>query len=213
MPPTVITTKEGKKKRIRQPYLAAAFLLVNIIICFFLFRYKPFLPGIWILGMGFGYVLQRSRFCFAASFRDLIVLRNSVLMRAVIIAMLVSTAGYFLLQLFYFGRDPLIGHVFPAGLHTALGAFFFGLGMVIAGGCVTGVLMRMGEGYLMQWVAFAGLVTGSLAGSMTFGFWEKISIDNSPTLYLPDLAGWQGGFLSQFFLLLVLYFLLKKYIE
>lgn len=213
MPQTIVKTKEGKKRKIKQPYLAVAFLLVNLAICYFLFLLKPYLPGIWIFGMGFGYVLQRSRFCFAASFRDLIVLKNSALMRAVIIAMIISTIGFFLLQVLYFGQDRFAGQVFPAGFHTALGAFFFGLGMVIAGGCASGVLMRMGEGYLMQWLAFAGMVIGSIVGSMSFGFWEKVFIDSSPTIYLPDLFGWTGGFLIQIAVLMLLYFLFRKYID
>ncbi len=211
MPKTESQVRKYNYSKIKQPYQAVLVISINIIVCLLLFMYRPYLPGIWIFGLAFGFALQRSRFCFAASFRDLILLRNSALMRAVILSMLVSTTGYLLLQAFYFGYSSHIGFIFPVGLHTVFGAFMFGLGMVVAGGCASGALMRMGEGYLMQWITFIGLIIGSVAGTFSFGWWEEISISNSPYLYLPEIFGWPAAAGIQLIVLLFLYFFLNRF--
>ena len=43
----------------------------------------------------------------------------------------------------------LTAHVTPANGHLLLGGFSFGLGMVLAGGCISGQLYRLGEGSLV----------------------------------------------------------------
>lgn len=195
--------KINKREKIKQPKIAVLVLLMNLVICLFLYLHRPYLPGIWIFGLAFGYVLQRSRFCFAASFRDLIVLKSSTMMRAVIIAMSISTLGFYVYNV-YFIQGDTAGIIYPVGLHTAVGAFLFGLGMVIAGGCASGVLMRMGEGYLMQWLSFGGLVVGSVLGSWSFKWWHGVII-NSPEIILPNLLGWPLALVTQLSFLGFLY--------
>ncbi|UNC92775.1 YeeE/YedE thiosulfate transporter family protein [Candidatus Contubernalis alkaliaceticus] len=203
-------TAQKKTNKVKQPKIAVVVLLINLVICLFLFLYKPYLPGIWFFGLGFGYVLQRSRFCFAASFRDLIVLKNSTIMRAVIIAMVISTLGFYVYNV-YFASGDAVGIFYPVGINTAIGAFLFGLGMVIAGGCASGVLMRMGEGYMMQWLAFVGLVMGSVMGSWSFGWWHRVLIQNAVEIILPDLLGWPLSLLTQLFFLGILYYAFLKW--
>jgi ketosteroid isomerase-like protein len=41
-----------------------------------------------------------------------------------------------------------------------VGGLIFGLGMILAGGCVAGVLFRIGEGQLSSAISFLGLMTG-----------------------------------------------------
>ncbi len=201
-----------KINKISQPKIAVFVLLVNLVICFLLFLYKPFLPGIWVFGLAFGYVLQRSRFCFAASFRDLIVLKSSTIMRAVIIAMSISTLGFYIYNVYFF-QGEIAGIIYPTGVNTAVGAFLFGLGMVIAGGCASGVLMRMGEGYLMQWLSFAGLLLGSVLGSWSFGWWHRVIIKNAFDIILPDLLGWPLALVTQLSFLGFLYYVFFKWEE
>ena len=201
--------KINKREKIKQPKIAVLVLLLNLVICLILFLHRPYLPGIWIFGLAFGYVLQRSRFCFAASFRDLIVLKNSTIMRAVIIAMSISTLGFYVYNV-YFVQGDAVGIIYPVGIHTAVGAFLFGLGMVIAGGCASGVLMRMGEGYLMQWLAFVGLVAGSVLGSWSFKWWYG-SILNSPEVIFPHLLGWPLALVTQLSFLGILYVVFLKW--
>ena len=45
----------------------------------------------WALGLGVGLVLQRGRLCFAGAFRDLFLMRNGTMMRAIIVGLAIMT--------------------------------------------------------------------------------------------------------------------------
>ena len=57
-----------------------------------------------------------------------------------------------------------MSYVVPVSFATVIGAFIFGIGMVIAGGCASGTLMRVGEGFTMQILALFFFIVGSLWG-------------------------------------------------
>ena len=107
----------------------------------------------WLFGLAFGFVLQRSRFCFASAFRDLFLLGDARVMKGIIAGLAVATAGFAvvmarMLPEVGFGSLPPGATVLPLGLHTLLGGVLFGIGMVLAGGCTSGSLYRAGEGYV-----------------------------------------------------------------
>lgn len=128
----------------------------------------------WFFGLTIGVVLQRSKFCIAASFRDLILFQMGGMARGLLISILVSTIGFFAIRIWAMSQGLAVPGNFDAvGWHTVVGAFLFGVGMVVAGGCASGTLMRMGEGYLLQWLVFLGLIIGSVAGSWHYTWWEQ----------------------------------------
>ncbi len=153
--------------------------------------------------------MQRSRFCFAAGFRDIFLIRNTTMARAVLLTLGLTTFAFTLIYASTNGAVRL--NVNPVGLHTVAAGLIFGFGMVIAGSCVSGCLMRMGEGYVMQWFTFAGLLAGSAAGAWHLGWWYQFSISRSPTIYFPDYFGWLPSLALQLTLLLLLYLLAWHY--
>src|SRR5687768_860620 len=44
----------------------------------------------WLFGLAFGFVLQRSRFCFASAFRDLFLLGEARVMKGIIAGLAVA---------------------------------------------------------------------------------------------------------------------------
>lgn len=163
-------------------------------------------------GLAFGGVMQRSRFCFTASLRDPFLTGSTSLTRAVVVALLVSTPGFFIQQ--YRAATaglPIPGIIEPAGFHTALGALIFGTGMVIAGGCAAGVLVRMGEGHLMQWVTFLGLLAGSLQGARDAGWWDRVLVSRASAVFLPNVLGWPLALGIQTAVLALAYLILSWY--
>jgi len=166
----------------------------------------------WLFGIGFGIVLQRSRFCFTASLRDPVLTGSTSLTRAVIIAFIVATIGFTAIQLApYLAGDPVPGNISPVGIHTAIGAMMFGIGMVIAGGCASGTLMRMGEGFMLQWLVIVFFVAGSVLGAYQYGWWTNAFIAGSPKIFLPNLLGYPLAFFGQLVLLGVLYILALRW--
>jgi uncharacterized membrane protein YedE/YeeE len=152
----------------------------------------------WAFGLAFGFVLQRGRFCFASAFRDLFLLGHGRNMKGVLAGLAVASVGFGLVMsrqvpLTILGINPPSANILPLGVHTALGGVLFGVGMVLAGGCVSGSLYRMGEGYVASWVAFAGLMGGLLVSAFTWNWWWARTISDGPRLWLPRFLGHPGA--------------------
>lgn len=156
----------------------------------------PKLAFVWIIGILLGLTLQRSRFCFTASMRDPLLTGGTSLTKAVVIGLAVGTAGFAALQLgAYFKAGDLaaamkVGSVAPVGLHTLVGGFLFGIGAVLAGGCASGTLMRLGEGFIQQMVALPFFILGSVLGAATWPLWKvALFVNMENRVYLPQLLG------------------------
>ena len=104
------------------------------------------------------------------------------------------------------GGKP-VGNIAALGWHTVVGGFIFGIGAVISGGCASGTLMRMGEGFIQQWIAIVFFIIGSVLGGPVLG-WFKIG----KPVHLPQaLGGWIPAFIVQFGVLFALYILADWY--
>lgn len=198
-----------------QPPAAFAVLALNLLFLYFLRLIRVEYSLLWAFALAFGFVLQRSRFCFAAAFRDLFLIKSTSLTRAVLLSLALTTLGFAALQYLSLEHGVLAaqGRVMPVGMHTVLGGGIFGIGMVIAGGCVTGVLMRVGEGHMMQGAALVGLLAGSALGSFHFGWWYHHSIKYTSAIFLPDYLGWGGALVIQILVIVILYALAFGYSE
>jgi len=167
-----------------------------------------------VLGLSFGYILQRSRFCFTASMRDPYLTGGTTLTRAVLAAFAITTIGFTAIKYGYFSNGlpiPGMSYVVPISLATIVGAFLFGVGMVIAGGCASGTLMRVGEGFSMQVLSLTFFIIGSLWGAHDFGWWKYNFISKGKAIFLPDVFGWFGAVVIQLLVILCLYIAAEKY--
>ncbi|MEA2011848.1 MAG: YeeE/YedE thiosulfate transporter family protein [Verrucomicrobiota bacterium] len=170
----------------------------------------------WVFGISFGVTLQRARFCFTAAVRDPALTGSMSLAKSVLIAIGIATIGFAAIH--YANGDPSTAKlakgayyfVKPVGLHTAVGAFLFGIGMVIAGGCASGTLMRIGEGFMMQMITLIFFICGVLLGFANRPFW-KDKIFFKP-VHFPKEFGWVPALFLQF-VLLFLCFLTVEYIS
>ena len=152
----------------------------------------------WVFGLAFGFVLQRARFCFASAFRDIFLLGHARNMKGLLLGLAVGSVGFGLVMsrqvpMTSLGIYPPSANVLPLGIHTGLGGLLFGVGMVLAGGCVSGSLYRMGEGYVASWVAFGGVMGGLLVSAHTWNWWWEAHIATAPRLWLPHWIGHPGA--------------------
>jgi uncharacterized membrane protein YedE/YeeE len=116
------------------------------------------------LGVGiiFGFVLQRGRFCMNSAFRDIILMKEYTLLKAVALAIVVQMIGFHLMA--------TMGYIqlYPKTLYWGamiVGGFIFGIGMVLAAGCASGTTYRVGEGMMGSFVALLGLMIGGVITS------------------------------------------------
>jgi uncharacterized membrane protein YedE/YeeE len=205
--------RSKKKKKNQLPFGVGAFVLV-LLVAFLLGRKSEMLAFFWITGIAFGYILQRARFCFTAAMRDPMLTGGTNLSKAVLIAFAFTSIGFIAIK---YGAHikglPIPGqsYVVPVSFATVIGAFMFGIGMVIAGGCASGTLMRVGEGFLMQVLSLAFFVVGSLWGAHDFGWWKLNVIMKGKAVFLPDIFGWFGAVVVQLLIIVLLWIVADKW--
>ena len=208
--------REIHSKKSQLPYFFFI-AFISFAICGYFLNNNIRYSIVWTIGILIGITMQRSRFCFAASFRDPIMVGTTSLSRAVIIGLIISTIGFGVFQYIEIVNTPnysiasVPGQIYPVGFHTILGAVLFGIGMVIAGGCASGTLVRIGEGYMMQLIVLLGFVIGATLGSSHFEFWDKLLISSSKTIYIPKYIGFLPALILQIVILIILYMLANWY--
>lgn len=181
--------------------LAAAIVAVALAACVHLVgRHAepgPQLQLSLILGLAFGFVLQRSRFCFLCIWRDWLDRRDARGLLGILTALAVGIAGYTLI----FGawlpdpsgtRLPPTAHIGPVGPALLLGGLAFGAGMAISGSCISAHLYRLGEGSPTSPFALIGASIGFVLGFLSWNDLNLWSISESPVLWLPRHLGYGG---------------------
>lgn len=142
------------------------------------------------MGGGAGWIMHRADFCIVRAFHDLFLFRSAfqLKMQAILIV-----AG---MVLFEAGRlvgwfqvpFPLLG---PPSVVHLVGGVVFGLGMVLAGGCVVGSLYKAGAGSLPSIVAVAGIIVGSALYAEIHPVWSALAgrLALATVITVPQLAG------------------------
>lgn len=146
-----------------------------------------------IVGILFGFVMQRGRFCMNSAIRDTVLLKDYTLLKAVGAAILVSMVGFAIMDvtgIISINPKPL---VWGANL---VGSFIFGIGMVVAGGCASGITYRVGEGMMGALAAVIGLATTGTITAMGFLKPIKDSLQSNTKILIdeanPTLANLLG---------------------
>ncbi len=176
-----------------------------------------------LAGFAIGFIMPRSRLCFARAFREPFMTAEGDMTKAVILALAI---GLPIASLLFQKNiiDPYIAIPATFWIGSLLGGLIFGIGMIFAGGCASGSLWRMGEGHFKLWVTiFFFSWTGSIASALLKKF-KITSIDESNVesyemtsvgfqAYLPDMLGGWGWTLVISGALLLAWYLLVRYNE
>lgn len=210
---TKVVKANSVRKKPFKSQIPHALVLIALLIGLGFYLNDAKLVKYLIFGVVFGMILQRSRFCFTAAFRDPVITGSTSLTRAAFLAVTVGTIGFSALSLYSIstGGKPMgTDSVAPLSILTVIGGVMFGIGMVTAGGCASGTLMRVGEGFQLQWIALLCFMLGSVAGAWAMGFLEPLGKANIK-VYLPDHLGWAGALIFQFALIAIVYVLAIKW--
>lgn len=119
-----------------------------------------------VVGFFAGVALYHSSFGFAFAWRRMLLDRRGRAIRAQLVMLALAILVFFpaLAQGSLFGAD-VSGFVFPVGLALVAGAFLFGIGMQLGGGCGSGTLYTAGGGNTRMVVTLAAFIAGSLAAT------------------------------------------------
>jgi len=145
---------------------------------------------LWLIGVVLGVALYHASFGFASAYRRMIVARSVRGVQAQLL-LLALTTGLFapvLAQTEVWGQS-VGGAWAPVAVSVAAGAFLFGVGMQLAGGCGSGTLYTAGGGSLRMGVVLASACAGSFWASWHMGWWQALP-SHAPVV-LADLWGWK----------------------
>ncbi|MDH5298068.1 MAG: YeeE/YedE family protein, partial [Desulfobulbaceae bacterium] len=114
-----------------------------------------------LIGIAAGFVMHRSDYCVTGMFRDAVMFGDTFMLRSLCLQIVATMLLFEVLR--RVGLLPL--YPFPLldkpSLATLAGGFLFGIGMVLAGGCVVGTLYKLGAGSVTSLAALFGLILGS----------------------------------------------------
>lgn len=117
--------------------------------------YMYIVTYLWF-GVAYGLLLQWGRFCFASAWRDLIAIGVTRMFVGIMIAMAVFSVIMAILAEYRLSTF----HPGPLGPHELIGGLIFGIGMVLAGGCASGTLYKIGEGNGTSVIALTTMIFG-----------------------------------------------------
>jgi uncharacterized membrane protein YedE/YeeE len=182
------------------------------------------LAGLLIITGGIGYTMQRGRWCMIQGFREPHLSGDCRLAKSVALSIVILAAGVAVLK---FTELRVIEHYVRGffGWGGVVGGIIFGFGGVIAGGCGSGALWRMGEGQIKLWVVglFFGLSNAVIDGWFKANDWEGMEewMDEGVTnagkfgsfVYMPDTWLGYGGTLALIFLAMALWYIIVDWNE
>ncbi|MEN1967394.1 selenium metabolism membrane protein YedE/FdhT [Lentibacillus sp. N15] len=194
----------AEKSKKKQPFIGGiiAVMYTALIVAFFA-------TGHTLLGFGalfgafFGILIERGQICFTSAFRDLWMLGRGTMAKAIIVGMAISSVLTIIVIAFY-GIPPITQIAAPS---TFIGGMLFGLGIVMASSCETGMMYRMMEGQVLYLTVFAGNIIG--ATFLAFA-WDHLGIYNvlvasGAKMNLVDSIGPIGAIIATLVMLVVAY--------
>ncbi|MCB8819527.1 YeeE/YedE family protein [Microvirga rosea] len=147
---------------------------------------------LYVLGAAMGLVLYHAAFGFTSAWRVFIADRRGEGLRAQMVMLAVASFLFFpvLAAGSLFGQ-PVSGLVSPAGVSVVFGAFIFGIGMQLGGGCASGTLYTVGGGSTRMLITLAAFVAGSAIGAAHLHWWT--ALPSLPKISIIEVAGpWTG---------------------
>ena len=153
--------------------------------------------NLWLVGGGllvgavFAIPLQRFRFCLVSGISNVLLIKDTRLMVAFSVALLVAITGTQYLEMMDIVAigDSSYRDATLDWLGAGAGGFLFGTGSALAGGCITRTLVRTMEGSLHSLIVFVSFAV--VAAIIQFGFLEtfRINLTHATAIELTTDAG------------------------
>ena len=144
--------------------------------------------ALYLVGAVMGATLYHAAFGFTSSWRVFIADGRGAGLRAQMLMLAIACALFFpaLASGSLFG-SPVTGLVAPVGVSVAVGAFIFGIGMQLGGGCASGTLYTAGGGNTRMLVTLAAFVVGSVIATAHLHWWSALP-HIAPTSLVKELG-------------------------
>ena len=194
---------EAKQQKIDLPVVVIALLAILFLSLFLQHEFSLKQSVLFLIGVGLGISLMHALFGFTGGWRMMIAQRRSIGVRAQLLLLALSSVLFF----------PVIGNVFPDiqaagaygpfGISVLVGAFLFGIGMQLGGGCGSGTLFTVGWGHKDMLITLAFFIIGATLGSYHLPWW--LSLPNAGKISLIEEFNWLPALLLQLAVLFIIY--------
>lgn len=157
--------------------------------------YGPAHGALFLIGGALGISFYHAAFGFTSAWRVFIAegRGRGLRVQMILLALTVLLFFPFLASGTLFGHE-VRGLVSPAGTGVLIGAFMFGIGMQLGGGCASGTLFTAGGGNARMLVTLFFFIVGSLLATIHFDWWA--SLPSLPPITLVSLGAVPGILLS-----------------
>ncbi|UXN05463.1 YeeE/YedE family protein [Bartonella sp. HY761] len=149
-----------------------------------------------LVGGALGITLYHAAFGFTSAWRVFIRDRRGRGLRVQMLMLAIAVCLFFptLAGGSFFG-NPVVGISAPLSLAVIIGAFMFGIGMQLGGGCASGVLFTAGGGSARMLVVLFFFVLGALISTAHAPFWNAVPALKAVSL-LTSFGLWAGMTIS-----------------
>ncbi len=152
--------------------------------------------SLFLVGAFAGGVLYHAAFGFTSSWRQFILSGRGAGVRAQMLMLTLTCAAFFPLlargQIF---GQVVRGSVSPLGISVVVGAFLFGIGMQLGGGCASGTLYTAGGGNTRMLLVLSAFIAGSVLGTAHSTWWAATPA-LKPISLIATFGAWRGLVLS-----------------
>jgi len=172
-----------------QPFLGGIVLVV-VIATFYGYAIldKTELGGLVFFGFLIGLIMHRSRFCFVRAFRCPFMTGDAEMVKVVAMSLMIYGMGVAVIKWAWI-QEPAMGVTHNFWIGSLLGGVIFGVGMLLAGGCASSTLWRIGEGQtkmIVTLLAFAATNSALAAVLKHADIYDKMG----KGLFIPDTLTW-----------------------
>ena len=155
--------------------LAVSLLLILLGAWYLGHAVSPRQSALYVVGALLGVALYHAAFGFTSAWRVFIADGRGAGLRAQMLMLAVGVALFFpALDAGTLFGNPVTGLVSPAGTSVIVGAFIFGIGMQLGGGCASGTLYTVGGGSTRMIVTLIAFIAGSVIATAYMPFWTSL---------------------------------------
>jgi uncharacterized membrane protein YedE/YeeE len=150
-----------------------AFMVTAVALASLTLALPGRLAAMALIGLLIGFALYHASFGFSHGYRVWLSEGRTAHLRAQIVMLGAAVLLFFpALAAGEVLGQPVRGFVFPLGVGVVVGAFLFGIGMQLAGGCVSGTLYTAGGGSVRMWITLLSAVAGATLAALADPWWS-----------------------------------------
>jgi uncharacterized membrane protein YedE/YeeE len=154
--------------------VGSSLIISSVLFLFLTINYGWRQAALFVVGLSAGIILYHAAFGFTAAWRNIVTTGRGAGLRAQMIMLAVTVVIFVpLISQGEFAGTSLRGNVNPLSLGVICGAFMFGIGMQLGGGCASGTLFTVGGGNARMLVTLVFFIAGSVLGTLHWDSWQS----------------------------------------